>query len=568
MKHIINILVLFFPLIVISQKGWLVTLNEVNITDTSEINTVKFKDSLDIVPYLKKQRFKYLKHNYPLISIDSKIWDSTGKKLDVYLYKGPHFEKLRVNIDQEDIWLIRKIPGLSERILSKVPLSSEDISETHESILEYLENNGYPFAQVGLINLNINETEPEADLRISKGEKINWTKIHIKGEPKISEKYITTYLGIKEGGEYSERNFKQIRQKINQVQFLDMEQSPQIVFTENGAELYLYLKTNQISSANGILGIQPGDDGKVVFTGDIQLKLINLLKRGEQFDLIWKSLQPQTQQLDIGLNYPFLFKTNFGVEGNFHLYKRDSSFLELRALAGVRYYIGKGNFLRGFYRFESSNILSGAANNPLFNTGETVRTNYYGFGIIRRQVDYIPNPTQGFNLDFDVSIGLRKAFPKDTNEIFRETKSTTYKIHLNAEYFIPLGKRHTIRLANLSQFFVADTIYSNEQIRFGGLISQRGFDEEALFATTMTRFTLEYRFLLDRNSHLFAFFDQSIYENNSSIYYNDTPYGFGAGLSFGTRVGTFSISYALGSQFNNPVQIRDGKIHFGYIAFF
>jgi len=568
LKFTIYILALFFPLFTISQKGWLVTINEVNVLDTFEINSVKFKDSLDINPYLKKQHLKFVKNNFPLTSIDSKIWDSTGKKLDVYIYKGPQFEKLKINVNQEDFWLIRKIPGLSERILSKVPLLSEEISETHEAIIKYLENNGYPFAQVGLINLKINETEPEADLIIIKGKKVNWTKIHIKGEPKISTKYITTYLGIKEGNEYSERSFKQIRQKINQVQFLDLQQAPQIVFTENGAELYLYLNTNQISSANGILGIQPGDDGKVVFTGDIQLKLINLLKRGEQFDLIWKSLQPQTQQLDIGLNYPFLFKTNFGIEGNFHLYKRDSSFLELRALAGVRYYIGKGNFLRGFYRFESSNILNGAANNPLFNTGETVRANYYGVGIIRRQVDYIPNPTQGFNLDFDVSIGLRKAFPRDTNESYWETKSTTYKIHLNAEYFIPLGKRHTVRLANLSQFFIADTIYSNEQIRFGGLNSQRGLDEEVLFATSMTRFTVEYRFLLDKNSHIFAFFDQSIYENNSSLYYNDYPYGFGAGLSFGTRVGTFSISYALGSQFNNPIQIRDGKIHFGYIAFF
>lgn len=568
MKLAIHIFALLFPFTLISQKGWLVTLNEVNTSDTTVINTIRFKDSLDISPYLRKHQLKLLKHDYPLAAIESQIWDSLGKNLSVYIYKGPQFEKLRINFQSEDYSIIRKTSNLSERILSHVPLLSEEIAQTHEALLKYLENNGYPFAQVGLTNLRINDTEPEADLLIIKGKHVSWTKIHIKGEPKISAKFITTYLGIREGDDYSEQRFTQIRQKINQIQFLEMEQSPQIAFTEDGAELYLYLKTNQISSANGILGIQPGDDGKVIFTGDVQLKLINLLKRGEQFDLIWKSLQPQTQQLDVGLTYPFLFKTNFGLEGNFHLYKRDSSFLELRALAGVRYYIGKGNFLRGFYRFESSNILSGAANNPLFNTGETVRTNFYGIGLIRRQVDYIPNPTRGFNLDLDFSIGLRKAYPRDTNETFRETKSTTYKLYLNAEYFIPLGNRHTIRIANLSQFFVADTIYVNEQIRFGGLNSQRGFDEEALFATSMTRFTVEYRFLLDRNSHLFAFFDQSFYENNSVGYYKDSPYGFGAGLSFGTRVGTFSISYALGSQFKNAIQFRDGKIHFGYIAFF
>ena len=84
----------------------------------------------------------------------------------------------------------------------------------------------------------------------------------------------------------------------------------------------------------------------------------------------------------------------------------------------------------------------------------------------------------------------------------------------------------------------------------------------------MTTFTLEYRFLVDQNSHAFAFYDQSIYENNSNGYSADTPFGFGAGFSFGTNIGIFSISYALGKQFDNPIELRNGKVHFGYVAFF
>jgi hemolysin activation/secretion protein len=263
-----------------------------------------------------------------------------------------------------------------------------------------------------------------------------------------------------------------------------------------------------------------------------------------------------------------LFRTGFGVDGDFHLYKRDSTFLEVRGLAGVHYYIGRGNYLRGFYKFESSNVLSGVANNLQFAQSQNVRTNFYGLGLLRRQLDYLPNPRSGIVLDLDVSVGLRTAFPKDSLANIREAKSTTYRTNLQVDYFLPLSKRHVLRLSNLTRFYYADTIYANEQIRFGGLNTQRGFDEEALFATSFTRFTVEYRFLLDRNSHLFAFFDQSFCENNSGKYYQDNPFGFGAGMAFGTKVGTFSISYALGRQFNTAVQFRDGKIHFGYIAFF
>ena len=107
-----------------------------------------------------------------------------------------------------------------------------------------------------------------------------------------------------------------------------------------------------------------------------------------------------------------------------------------------------------------------------------------------------------------------------------------------------------------------------ELLRFGGNLNQRGFMEDELLATSKTTGTLELRFILDQNSFLFAFYDQSWYERNTSNYLSDTPRGFGTGISFGTSVGIFSLSYALGQQFNNPILLRDSKIHFGYVAYF
>ena len=97
----------------------------------------------------------------------------------------------------------------------------------------------------------------------------------------------------------------------------------------------------------------------------------------------------------------------------------------------------------------------------------------------------------------------------------------------------------------------------------------RGLNEEELYATSMLTGLFEYRFLLDRNSNVFVFYNQSWYEDNSvGTYRNDTPYGFGAGFSFGTKLGIFSITYALGKQLQNTIQLSQGKIHLGYIAYF
>jgi len=212
-----------------------------------------------------------------------------------------------------------------------------------------------------------------------------------------------------------------------------------------------------------------------------------------------------------------------------------------------------------------SNALSGGANNPTFSKLGNVKSNSYGLAYLSNNTDYTPNPTRGINILFESNIGVRKSQATDT---VLEVKSSLYQLKLKVDYFIPLHKRHVIRLANLTEFYSSDEIFENEVYRYGGLTNQRGFNEDELYATTKTTTTLEYRFLLDENSHVFAFYDQSWYENNSNSYYNDTPFGFGVGFAFSTNLGIFSISYALGKQRNNPILFSNSKVHFGYNVYF
>ncbi|MFQ5335785.1 MAG: hypothetical protein ACE5DN_06900, partial [Flavobacteriales bacterium] len=65
------------------------------------------------------------------------------------------------------------------------------------------------------------------------------------------------------------------------------------------------------------------------------------------------------------------------------------------------------------------------------------------------------------------------------------------------------------------------------------------------------------------------FWDGAYYENTSvgnRVF--DRPFGFGAGISFETSSGIFSINYALGKQFDNPLLLKTAKVHFGFVNFF
>jgi hemolysin activation/secretion protein len=199
----------------------------------------------------------------------------------------------------------------------------------------------------------------------------------------------------------------------------------------------------------------------------------------------------------------------------------------------------------------------------VFTNLNSVETNFYGLAFLKQNVDYLPNPRKGLVLSVEGTVGSRTV-KSDTLPVV----STTFKGELQLNYYIPLGKRHVVRFANFTEVYLAPTYYQNEVYRFGGQISLRGFNEEELYATSRSVSTLEYRFLLDRNSYLFAFYDQGWYENKATKFQTDNPFGFGLGLAFGTAIGNFSVSYALGSQQGNPLLLRDGKVHFGYIAYF
>jgi len=303
----------------------------------------------------------------------------------------------------------------------------------------------------------------------------------------------------------------------------------------------------------------------MALTGELNLKLENALKKGELFKFNWRSIKPQTQRMKLNLNYPYLFQSPFGIESNLLLYKRDSTFLDLNTELNVSYSLQNGFRIRAHYRFMSSSILSGGSSSLEFSNLNSYRTNAYGLSIERQALDNIVNPSKGRILNAKLYIGQRILSGDSTDAAER---NTTYLGNFLYREYVSIFPRHVLLFGLLFDFYTSPTIFENELFRFGGLNTLRGFNEEQLFASTKGQLTFEYRFLLDGNSNVFLFYDQCFYENTSVSYKNDHPLGFGGGISFGSKIGIFSITYALGREQGNPIDFRSSKIHFGYTAYF
>jgi len=526
--------------------------------------TTSFKDSVSLVKYVRDLQSSAINKGYLLASVDELSFSNKMASLNFHL--GDRFEEAQITMDEEEMSFVRKHSSLNERFISRLPFTPKMLSSTLKTIQESYLNNGYPFARLQFEDVVINGPSMSAELKVDRGKLYVWEEIHVKGDSSITQNYVASLLGIKVGDVYNEALLEKIAGRVKQVSFIQEIKPHEILFTRTGVELYVYLKSNPVSSVNGVVGLQPNPvTQRIAFTGELNLKLLNVLKRGELVDMRWQSISDQTQSLNARMNYPFLFKTSFGLDGSFDLYKRDTSFIELSTTVGVQYFMSHGSYITAFYQNIQSSVLSGGKNNPSFAKLGSTSSNNYGLAYARQSLDYLPNPSNGHQFQVTGSAGTRSFQLSDTSEV---VNSLILKGEVDAQVFVPLAKRHVLRIANHTEFYNTEEIFQNELFRFGGLTSQRGFNEDELVASTLTTLTLEYRFLLDQNSHVFAFYDQTWYENNSTNYTNDQPFGFGVGFSFATNLGVFSISYALGKQLDNPVLLSNSKVHFGYIAYF
>lgn len=563
MKKIVFFVILVLHTIAFGQESWQIMWVGTDQTIITKHPKEYFKDSLSLRNFLDQFQQTAISKGYLLASCDSISFNS--KKAYILFQTGPKFKEATIHISSEDQRYIRN-SILRERSIVNMPFLPTEISSLMGSLQNQLLSSGYPFARVSLTSISVDKEQLDAQLVVQKGPLVVWTEIHIKGDSTLSPKFISNLIGIHAGDLFNETLLSDLDRKIGQVPYIKTIKPSAVFFTKEGAELFLYLKTEPLSSVNGVLGLQPDPlSGRVGVTGDLDLKLLNALKRGELLALNWRSIRAKTQSINLRVNLPFIFSTPIGTDLRFQLYKRDSSFLEIKALLGIQYMLRNGTTFKVFYQNATSSLLSGSAGNPSFSNLSSLQTNNYGVSFNRRKLDYIPNPSRGFAFNVEGAVGGRKSKLNDTSEVI---KSNAFRGTLSAEWFIPIAKRHILHINTLSEFYYADQIFQNEVFRFGGQQSLRGFNEEELYATTRSILSLEYRFLLDKNSNVFAFFDQAIYENRSTNYYKDTPFGFGFGLSFGTRAGIFAVSYGLGKQMNNPLKLNNGKIHFGYVAYF
>ncbi|NOQ26380.1 MAG: hypothetical protein GQ564_13555 [Bacteroidales bacterium] len=528
-------------------------------------------DSTEIQQKLKLLLNDLQENGYLSVSIDSVRFDSINVFTDIYI--GEQYYWSRLDFSNLESGLLDEL-NLEENNNNTVNLN--ELYNVKSEILSYYENSGYPFVKVKLSAFEIDSSLLNATLEVEKGDFYKIDSIIIKGDPRISSNYIKRILQIGNNTAFNQEKINAISKKISDLKFLKEIKPAEIEFREKGVDLYLYLKDKKANMFNGIIGFLPKSEetGELLITGELNLNLLNSFGGGEEISLNWEKMESSTQKLDLGFMYPYLFRTNLGLDTDFELYKKDSSFLSLNAGLGLRLFLTYDDYIKAYYRYKSSSRIGKENISTLMNYAD-IKSNIFGAQYYLNDLDYRFNPRKGIELNLFAGAGLKNIDDSQNSiDSLNADKSTLeLELGLNLDFHFPLYKNFVFHFGNKTRYLdqFADNnkeviFFENELYRFGGATSLRGFDESIFYASIYSIQNVEIKYLFEQNSAFYIFWNGAYYYKNVlQEVTEDFPWGFGIGLDFETKAGVFSLSYALGKQFENSFEIQSAKIHFGYV---
>ncbi|MFT3702954.1 MAG: BamA/TamA family outer membrane protein [Agriterribacter sp.] len=545
--------------------------------------------------YLDKISTVLKADGYINASLDSIAFDSVAAK--VWMYVGEKYQWVKLNTDNADKEMLSAI-GWNSKYVINAPFDFDKLQYWQERMLNYYENNGYPFAKVELDSLITDNEKISANLKTDKGPVYVIDSIRVYGKAKISNYFLQRYLGIENGSLYKKDKLQAVSKRILELPYVKEIKPWDMTMNGAGSILNLYIDPKKSSQVDVLVGFLPATNTpgrtKLQLTGEANINLKNALGAGETIGVNWQQIQIKSPRLHLQYQHPYIFSTPFGIDFNFDLLKKDSSFLNLNAQFGVQYISSGKQTATVFIQNLSTNVLLAGIDTAQIRVTKKlpdyIDMNNTNLGIqyIYNNTDYRFNPRKGNEANLILSAGVRKIKPN--NEVLKMTKDAsgndfnyaslydsldkkTYLIRakLSGAHYFKMGKQAVLKAAVNAGGIYTRNIFRNEMFQIGGYKLLRGFDEESIYASSYAVMTAEYRFFIGLNSYFFGFTDGGWADTKS--YTDDlknahTYLGFGVGMAFETKAGIFNLSYAVGKRDDVPLSFRQAKIHFGLVSLF
>jgi translocation and assembly module TamA len=539
-------------------------------------------DSLSAVKFAQKLVLEMQSDGYLLASLDSFYSQKPSGWISL-LFAGEQFEWARLSRGNLEKEILEK-SGYREQFYQNKTLKISSWQKLSNNILNYFENNGYPFSILKLDSIRQNENQISASISHQKGPLILFDTLIIRGEATIRKDFLTKYIGWETGKPYSEQTARNAIKKLKSMTYLKSISEAKILFRQDKAFLSLELESAKSTQIDGILGVLLNEnpitqERKPVITGRADIRLQNPFGRGKLIELQFQRIKIASQKFDIAYTHPNLLNTNLDVKVNLKYLKEDSLFINLNRILELTYRAGKSGNFSFLADVSDSRLTTSFAKNAPSELQNYTASEFsaYGIGWEWENTDNFLLPKKGWKLNLRLKIGNKDLKPSLTTdepnyeEIYGDValKSTQFVSEFTLSKFWQTGENTSLLTQLNSGKVFNENLFQNDLFRIGGLTSLRGFNENFFFVSAYSILTLEQRFFLSDESYFLLFYNQAYLESEVENFgFTDFPLGFGTGFSFRTQAGIFTFVYSLGKSENQPIDFRLSKIHFGLKSLF
>lgn len=527
-------------------------------------------DSLNTTKYFTQCITRFHQKGFLEARIDSIDIDSLNPIAFGYL--GQQYKWILASADSiSQLWLTDA--GINTSRLTRKPISPRSFVNISQNTLRHLEINGHPFASVLYANSNIDSSLVSTELKINPGPLITLDTLYIKGDAKLSKKFIQAHLGFYKGQLFNDLSIGKYDSKLRQLGFISIIRPTEVEFIPGKARIYTYITNKRASQFSGLIGFSSGQDDSpgIKFTGDINLRLINIFQQGEQNTIQWQALGEGTQRLNLLSSWSYISGSKIGLKSQFKLFRRDSTFININPKIAVDFFLSNGSSIGIGFDYRSSSTIAGNASSGLGDVSTSLYQLSYASGI--KSEDLFP--VSFFWGSTTLGIGTRKT-SNNTDELLSKQFSIGELSSIVLGYY-PLFNSNVIFhfqiqgeiLKTLSSTEQDIIFYDNELYRIGGINTIRGFNQESILANAYGIGTAELQYRLKSLLNFYLFFDYSYVSYHFlSKPQSSWPFGTGFGFQLANAGGVLNLSYALGKGMGEEFGLRTAKVHVGYAVNF
>ena len=436
-----------------------------------------------IRPYLDQLVTTLIADDYLEANIDTLVINDKGAFVNSVLHVGPQYAVEELTLDSLSTNLLGQLK-------LKNPKSASEFLSLRQKLKDYYGDNGYPFAQINLQDLELNAGKIKGGLAIDLGQQVIMDSLVIKGDLKLRKGYLRNYLQIFQGEVYNHSRMRAVRRKLDQLNFVTVTKDPELGFITNYATLDLYVDAKNTSRFDLIFGIIPGNpalNSQLFLSLDLTAELQNKLGYGEYFFFDFERLRPEQQKLDIRFNYPYLLDTPFAIDTRFSIFRNALDYQTVLADLGLQYFINSTDKIKVSYYRETSRIVQLDTISILNgNIPEDLSIRQVGLAVELdlSRLDYKFNPRRGFAVNFQAIVGQRRVIEDasiaefaDRNLAFAtkfdslEKTTPRVEFRLTSSYFLPIAQRGTVGfILNAGHKESSADLLRNELYQIGGCL--------------------------------------------------------------------------------------------------